>query len=1020
MRWKILALIIFLWFMHDSALSTEDIPIAETGNFSLGEGKTNADYSALNDAALYDPDSVDILFGSNDSAKPNAINMQSSFDFENALPDFSAEEANLNVSARLAAANAKEAFKRDYGLEPDSKIAVLDEGIYHSSYSDKSWWYAKLMSSGIEELYVVSTDDGSASPGWDEIEKYEQENQSNAGKVSPILSSQIKKGDAERATVIIVLKDQPDIRAIVMSSEGKFGNELNKTLNSEDSNGTEEVMQKIRNEVITSAENFNIEHGQNEVKGALDALGAEVEYTGTVRNHIIATIDVEDIDDIANLTSVQSIEPNLNCEGHLDVSTKAIHADLVWPFVQGNTYTSSADVINEVSILDSGIDCSHPATPCSGSWNYVSSYENTMDDLQGHGTHVAGIVGSRNSVYKGVSPGASLLNEKVAYRTAGGGTLSPWDAAISALQHSYSYQSEIAQYSYGWYPPGDDPPQDYDANVNGNFEISKTFDAYVEAGLTCVISAGNDGSNFSTINVPGDAYNVITVGNFDDKNTNTRFDDEVRFDSSRGNTGDGRTKPEVVAPGSDIWSANTFWEGSTNDFVQMWGTSMAAPHVSGIAALLVDQWARMYSERLSGAGFVYGGPLAIRAILYNTADETTGEYPYASFDRISGAGYVDSNIATAKADQSIIRIDPITDKSERVYWAYVLPGDRIKATITWNRHVNLPLTPTPKSVSDIDISFLDSSDNILASSSSSRNNWEKVEYTYMGSSPTYIKIRIYGFNVPADVETETVVLAYENTQPAQVALRAYNSQIVCAENGGGTNLIANRNSIDGWEFFDLVDLGFGKVALRAPNGQFVCAEGGGGGVVVANRGSIGAWETFTLEELGNDNIALRAYNTQYVCAEGGGGTVLVANRNSRGAWETFRRIRYTNSVSLQANNGQFVCAELGGGDGVVANRNSVGAWEKFRLIDLGAGYAALRAQNGQYLCAEGGGGGAVVANRGSIGGWETFQVVELGNNRIALRAANNQYLCAEGGGGGVVVANRGSIGAWETFYRTYR
>ena len=169
MRWKILALIIVLWFMHDSALSTEDIPIAETGNFSLGEGKTNADYSAPNDAALSDINSADMLLESNDSVEPNDLNLQSPFDFEKSLPDFSAEEANLNVSARLAAANAKEAFKRDYGLEPDSSIAVLDEGIYHSSYTGKSWWYAKLMSSGIAELYVVSTDNGSASRGWDEI-----------------------------------------------------------------------------------------------------------------------------------------------------------------------------------------------------------------------------------------------------------------------------------------------------------------------------------------------------------------------------------------------------------------------------------------------------------------------------------------------------------------------------------------------------------------------------------------------------------------------------------------------------------------------------------------------------------------------------------------------------------------------------------------------------------------------------------------------------------------------------------
>jgi hypothetical protein len=78
------------------------------------------------------------------------------------------------------------------------------------------------------------------------------------------------------------------------------------------------------------------------------------------------------------------------------------------------------------------------------------------------------------------------------------------------------------------------------------------------------------------------------------------------------------------------------------------------------------------------------------------------------------------------------------------------------------------------------------------------------------------------------------------------------------------------------------------MALRAYNGQYVCAEGGGGREVVANRNAVNAWETFKLLNLGNNNVALQAYNGQYVCAEGGGGREVVANRNAVNAWETFR------------------------------------------------------------------------------------------------------------------------------------
>lgn len=74
----------------------------------------------------------------------------------------------------------------------------------------------------------------------------------------------------------------------------------------------------------------------------------------------------------------------------------------------------------------------------------------------------------------------------------------------------------------------------------------------------------------------------------------------------------------------------------------------------------------------------------------------------------------------------------------------------------------------------------------------------------------------------------------------------------------------------------------------------MCAENGGGQEVVANRSTPGSWETFTLKRKAgfgslqpNDEIALQAANGQYVCAEAGGGQPLVANRPNFGVWETF-------------------------------------------------------------------------------------------------------------------------------------
>ncbi|HEV2800349.1 MAG TPA: hypothetical protein VGW12_07625 [Pyrinomonadaceae bacterium] len=89
----------------------------------------------------------------------------------------------------------------------------------------------------------------------------------------------------------------------------------------------------------------------------------------------------------------------------------------------------------------------------------------------------------------------------------------------------------------------------------------------------------------------------------------------------------------------------------------------------------------------------------------------------------------------------------------------------------------------------------------------------------------------------------------------QCTLRANNGQFVCAEGGGGREVVANRTVNGAWETFTILradgssgDITNGqRVALRASNGQFVCAEGGGGREVVANRGAIRAWETFRIE-----------------------------------------------------------------------------------------------------------------------------------------------------------------------------
>ncbi len=700
---------------------------------------------------------------------------------------------------------ALQTFAEDNGLHAKD-IEILDTSVYSSAFSDKKWFVVKLRSKDKSRLITIDSSTGAVARGWDSIEEHEQKNKR---KINPILNSILNnKSLKEEVDVIIVLKDQPKVRDIAIKAENSYSEQLVNAISNKDERKIKEIQSKVREKIVSDAKEFNLAHGQSNVMRSLTNLKASEIDPGSIRNHIVAKVPVKEITTLAQLPDVETIEPILEAKAQLDVSTHAINANMVWPYVQGNNWTSRAGVVNEVSIFDSGIDSTHPALAAAvtGNWNYVPDHETTTNDLQGHGTHVAGIAGSRNTTYRGVATGVYLLNEKVAYRTANGNASSPWDAVIEALNHSYTYSSEIVQYSYGLYPPDSwcwiqlQPGScDYYSNANGNSELSRTFDAYVEAGLLSVVSAGNNGPANDTINVPGDAYNVITVGSYVTKDHWSDlygniwvYDPPVNVGqispfSSRGYTGDGRTKPDVVAPGQaivstasrnasyddgDVVDGGTHFVDSngtptggtitelTSGWVKMQGTSMAAPHVSGLVALLVDQWAYLYSERFSGQGFVYGGPLAIRAIIYNSADETTGETIGSMNDRISGTGYVDAYLAYQQANKTKVKIMNLAGTNSYEQIINVNPGDVIKATITWNRHVDIA-TITPRDISDIDLELLDSNGNVLASSFDASTNWEKISYIYPGASPTTLRIRVYpSVSIPSNIGTETIALAF--------------------------------------------------------------------------------------------------------------------------------------------------------------------------------------------------------------------------------------------------------------------
>ena len=275
----------------------------------------------------------------------------------------------------------------------------------------------------------------------------------------------------------------------------------------------------------------------------------------------------------------------------LDVSCPAVKAR------QSGTYTpntawdqgfTGAGVV--IAILDSGVDDGHPAFAGKLVGFYDAELDtptNPDDALTGiwHGTHVAGCAlgNDPNGAFVGVARDADLVDVKV-------GTWAPSAAAHArAIDWCMANRAALGidvlnlSYSVG----GAD---------NGKNADCMLVDAAVDAGLVVCVAAGNS-SGTGWMPTPAAADRAITVGALDDQGTVLRNDDtHAPFSNSgpRDNDNDDDTiddeKPDVVAPGVTIRSALGISPGQNppNLYQDLSGTSMASPHVAGVAAILLS------------------------------------------------------------------------------------------------------------------------------------------------------------------------------------------------------------------------------------------------------------------------------------------------------------------------------------------------------------------------------------------------------------------------------------------------
>lgn len=311
----------------------------------------------------------------------------------------------------------------------------------------------------------------------------------------------------------------------------------------------------------------------------------------------------------SNRSAARSAAPDVKV--WLDAPVEALDADSMpqigAPAAWEAGYTGEGVT---VAVLDSGVDQTHPDLDdvVVGARDFTGS--GTTEDHYGHGTHVASIaLGSGDAsggTGRGVAPGADLLVGKV-LDEFGNGELS---AIIDGMEWAAGEGADVVNMSLG-------EAENYTDGTDPTSVALDTLSA--RHGTLFVVAAGNAGG-YGTVSTPGAASSALTVGAVDDA-------DEVAPFSSRGPRAlDQAIKPDVTAPGVEILAARaagTREDSGEGEYVAWSGTSMAAPHVAGAAAVL-----KQARPELSGQ--------QLKAVLMGSARHTSGTV----FDEGAGRIYL--------------------------------------------------------------------------------------------------------------------------------------------------------------------------------------------------------------------------------------------------------------------------------------------------------------------------------------------------------------------------------------------
>ncbi len=368
----------------------------------------------------------------------------------------------------------------------------------------------------------------------------------------------------------------------------------------------------------------------------------------------------------------------LRTPANLAWNVTLVNADQVWE--QG--FTGEGAI---VAVMDTGINYNHhditdnmwvhPNYPNHG-YNFVDNNHNTMD-FQSHGTHCAGTVAGTGAAGTGtgIAPGATIMNLKVLGDTGSGTEAGVWAGIEFAVEYGAHVMSRSLGWQHSWNP---------DRSM-----WRTTMNNALSAGVIAAVAAGNEGQWGSPppgqVRTPGDVpppwqhpdqtaqggpSAVVCVGSTTNTDALSGFSSKgpvtwqniAPFNDYNFNPGTGLIRPDVTAPGSDILSLA---HNNITGYTTKSGTSMAAPAVAGLMALMISKNPNLTPEDIS-------------QILEESAiPMTTGK------SNTFGSGRIDALAAVNQTPyMGITYVEHALDDSEGNNNAIINAGEYIKLNLT--------------------------------------------------------------------------------------------------------------------------------------------------------------------------------------------------------------------------------------------------------------------------------------------------------------------------------------------------